>query len=161
MNAFKRKEVKKMLKKKGIVQKTFRLDYDLNEDFETLCEILERTQNDLANVAIQNLLEDNKDWLAKNILVDYAVDFFWNASDSQFEVDNVNVQIKYNEDESVHLKIIHKDTDGSIIQTVDKTYKNDTEAEKKIKYYLRYFGQVIDRNCMQMQEYLKDKLNYK
>ena len=61
-----------MLEKKEAIQKTFRIDLKTNNNFELLSEILERTQNDLANIAIQDLLEENAIWLSHNIFVDYA-----------------------------------------------------------------------------------------
>lgn len=152
-----------MLKKKGIVQKTFRLDCNINEDFETLSEILDRTQNDLANVAIEELLNDNQYWIARNILVDYASDFFYQYEDTSFEVDGIEVELKEIKEDVIHLKIIQKDTDGSIIQKVEKEYNavEDKDYDKKIKQELRYFGSLIDYNTKEIKEYLKEKLNYK
>lgn len=152
-----------MLKKKGIVQKTFRLDCNINEDFETLSEILDRTQNDLANVAIEELLNDNQYWIARNILVDYASDFFYQYEDTFFEVDGIEVELKEIKEDVIHLRIIQKDTDGSIIQKVEKEYNavEDKDYDKKIKQELRYFGSLIDYNTKEIKEYLKEKLNYK
>lgn len=151
-----------VLKKKGVVQKTFRIDYDVNKDFETLCDILERSQNDLANVAIQELLEDNKIWLAKNILVEYASDFFLNGSNVEFELCGIKVKIKYNKDESVDLRIEQKSTDGETTQTIIETYENDEDENiKKIMKKLRYYGTLIDFNSLEVQTYLNHKLNYK
>lgn len=152
-----------MLKKKNIVQKTFRLDADINDDFETLCDILERTQNDLANVAIQDLIEDNKYWIAKNILVDYASDYFYNFNDVNFEVENIKVEIKEKDSDIVYLKITHKDDEGNLIQEVEKEYHSDIDKDydRKIEKQLRYFGTLIDYNSETVQRYLKEKLNYK
>ena len=129
-----------MLKKKGFVQKTFRLDCNVNEDFETLSEILDRTQNDLANVAIEDLLNDNKFWIARNILVDYASDFFYQYADTKFEVENIIVELKEIKEDIIKLKVTQKDTDGSIIQQIEKEYncKEDKDYDKKIKAELRY-----------------------
>lgn len=151
-----------MLNKKYIVPKTFRLDSQVNEDFETLSEILDRTQNDLVNIAIEDLLNDNKFWIARNILVDYASDFFYNCLDTKFEVENINVEIKIKED-IVELKIIQKDLDGSIIQQIEEEYNcnEDKDYDKKIKTKLRYFGSLIDYDSKSVNEYLKGKLNYK
>lgn len=152
-----------MLKKKGFVQKTFRLDSNVNEDFETLSEILDRTQNDLANVAIEDLLKDNKYWIAKNILVDYASDFFYQYADTKFEVEGIIVELKEVEEDVILLKIVQKGTDGGIIQQIEKEYNcvKDKDYDKKIKTELRYFGSLIDYNSKSINEYLKEKLNYK
>lgn len=158
----KRKE-EEMLKKKGFVQKTFRLDCNVNEDFETLSEILERTQNDLANVAIEELINDNKYWIAKNILVDYASDFFYQYEDTIFEVCGMHVELKEIKEDIFYLKIVQKDANGVIIQQIEKEYNaiEDKEYDKKIIKELRYFGSLIDYNAKEVQEYLREKLNYK
>lgn len=152
-----------MLRKKDTIQKTFRLNYKVNDDFETLCEILERTQNDLANVAIENLLEENKYWLAQNILVDYAIDFFGNCSDTEFEVEGIKVQIKYIDEENIEFTLTQKDEQGNVIQEVKEQYNEtkDADYDKKIIEELRYFGQLIDFNSKVVQEYLKLNMNYK
>lgn len=152
-----------MLKKKGFVQKTFRLDCNVNEDFETLSEILDRTQNDLANIAIEDLLNNNKYWIARNILVDYASDFFYQYADTIFEVDDIVVELKETKEGIICLKIVQKDADGSIIQEIEKEYNSveDKDYDEKIKKELRYFGSLIDCNSRTIKEYLKEKLNYK
>ncbi len=152
-----------MLKKKQTIQKTFRIDRNVNEDFETLCEILERTQNDLANVAIENLLEDNKYWLAKNILVDYACDYLCNGRDVDFEVEGISVQIKELEDGNTYLRIIHKDRENNIIQEYEQQYneQEDNDYDEEIEKQLRFFASFIDYNSLTIQEYLKGKLDYK
>lgn len=152
-----------MLRKKGTVQKTFRLDADVNDDFEILCEILERTQNDLANVAIEDLLNDNKYWIARNILADYASEFFCQYQDTKFEVEGIEVELKEIEEDIIQLKIKQKDVDKSVIQEIERKYNSmeDKEYEEKIKKELRYFGSLIDYNSESVQAYLKEKLNYK
>ncbi len=152
-----------MLKKKRMIQKTFRLDEDINDDFEDLCEILERTQNDLANVAIEELLEENKYWLARQILVDYSEDFFCNDNNTEFEIEGISVSLNYKDDNTISLKIVHKDENGSIIQTFKKEYDctKENDYDEEIVKELRYFGSLIDPNSESVQTYLKNKLNYK
>ncbi len=152
-----------MLKKKGFVQKTFRLDCNVNDDFETLSEILERTQNDLANIAITDMLKDNDYWIAKNILVDFASDFFYQYENTKFEIEGIEVEIKEIRQDIISLKIIQKDKDKTIIQQIEKEYNilEDKNYDMKIKKELRYFGSLIDYNSKSVREYLKEKLNYK
>lgn len=152
-----------MLRKKGTIQKTFRLDSKINEDFENLCEILERTQNDLANVAIEDLLKENKYWLARNILVDYAIDFFGNNCDTDFEIEGIHVKLKYIDEKNILFKVIQKDKNRDVIQKFEKTY-NETEnpgCYKEIEKELRYFGGLLDFESKTVQEYLKLNMNYK
>ena len=152
-----------MLRKRYVTQKTFRLDSQISEDLETLSEILERTQNDLVNVAIEKLLEDNKLWIAENIFVDYASGYLYNGDEeTEFELCNINVSIKYDENsKSIHFKVIHKDENGNIIETIDETYEDDVTVAEKIKETLRFYGKIIDKDSEEVKQYLKEKLNYK
>ena len=43
------------------VQKSFRIDENVERDLGVLAKITERSQNELANVALEELLQDNKD----------------------------------------------------------------------------------------------------
>lgn len=150
-----------MLGKKETVQKTFRLDSKINSNFETLSEVLERTQNDLANVAIQNLLEENGAWLAHNIFVDYAFDFFENCSNVQFEISNVTVDLKYIDDDNVRLKVEIKD-ENTVIDKYEKLYNAISQNfESKLKQNLRNLFYYIDQNCDEVREYLKNINDYK
>ena len=152
-----------MLKKKRMVQKTFRLDADINNDFEDLCEILERTQNDLANVAIEELLEQNKFWLARQILVDYTEDFFCNDNNAEFEIEGIYVNLKYKDDKTIILEIAHKDENGETLDTFKKEYDctKDSNYYEEIVEKLRDFGSLINPNSESVKMYLKNKLNYK
>lgn len=150
-----------MLGKKETVQKTFRLDSKINENFEVLSEILERTQNDLANVSIQNLLEENSIWLAHNIFVDYAYEYFANAEDTEFEIDGVFVKIKYINDETIELSIVIKNN-NEICDSYKINYNSSNrEDEQKLKEKLRELYCYINPNCKEIKEYLKEINNYK
>lgn len=151
-----------MLGKKETVQKTFRLDSKINDNFEILSEVLERTQNDLANVAIQNLLEENEIWLAHNIFVDYAFDYFNNGCETHFTIDNVSVDIKIDENtyETI-LKIIVKNENGKIVDSFKNKYEDTIKSKEEIKGLLREKFYSIDINCEEVKNYLKNINNYK
>lgn len=149
-----------MLHKKYMIQKTFRLDSRVNDDFETLCEILERTQNDLANTAITNLLNDNKYWLAQNIFVEYAETFLANGETADFEIEGIHVLIKELEDENIKFEVIHKDEQGNIIQEVKEIYDKNSNYIEEITKTLRYFGEIVDFDSKIVQDHLKSNKNY-
>lgn len=153
-----------MLGKKETVQKTFRLDSKVNDNLEVLSEILERTQNDLVNVAIQDLLEENDIWLAHNIFVDYAFDFFMNCNNVKFEIDEVSVEINYienNKENDVQLKVSIKDG-NKILDSYEQLYNSlNTSFESDLKKELRELSYHIDQNCEEVKHYLKQVNNYK
>lgn len=158
-----------MLEKKEAIQKTFRIDLKTNNNFELLSEILERTQNDLANIAIQDLLEENAIWLSHNIFVDYAFEFFENCNDSEFEIDNVKVRIRYIEnDEEISEKqnniklTVEIKENGIILDSWEKLYNEfSNNWEQKIKKDLRELYYYINPNCLEIKNYLEQLNNYK
>ncbi len=153
-----------MLGKKETVQKTFRLDSKVNDNLEVLSEILERTQNDLVNVAIQDLLEENDIWLARNIFVDYAFDFFMNCDNVKFEIDEVSVELNYienNKENDVRLKVAIKDG-NKILDSYEQLYNSlNTSFKNDLKKELRELSYHIDQNCEEVTHYLKQVNNYK
>lgn len=65
-----------MLGKKYTVQKSFRIDYRMSDDLEYLSKVLDRPQNDLVNIAVENLIFDNRQYFIEQILIDKCSNFF-------------------------------------------------------------------------------------
>lgn len=147
-----------MLGKKETIQKTFRLDSKINDNLEVLSAVLERAQNDLVNVAIQNLLEENNDWLAKWIFVDYTDDFWLTQEDIKIKIDCVSVELYYiNEYKDIKMKVEVED-EGRIAIQYEKTYDSDkSDINKELVKLYSY----LNPNCKEIKEYLKNVNNYK
>lgn len=64
-----------MLSKKLYVQKSFRIEADMESDLELLSKKLNRPQNELVNAALNQLMIDNAEWFAEDYLIDLCVDF--------------------------------------------------------------------------------------
>jgi len=163
-----------MLRKKYIIQKSFRVDSQIAEDLEILSEILERSQNDLANIAIEELLLKNKNWFSQNIIVDYCFDYFVNGLpvnekiESKSIVDGKEVKVTINfsldiidDDSKTILKYSVIENDKDILEKTEMLFNNTQEDENKIKRILRELSGHIDINSDTMKNYLEQRLNYK
>ena len=65
-----------MLSKKITVQKSFRIEANMENDLELLSQKLNRPQNELVNAALNQLLIDNMEWFVEDFLIDLCRDFF-------------------------------------------------------------------------------------
>lgn len=152
------------LEKKYVVQKSFRLDAKLEKDLEALSNKLNRTQNDLVNLALEMLMEDNKMWFAENILVDNCFDYFeLNREKCHCEVGNIVIDIIVNDDCSTtyYGKVLSLD-DGSIVDEWTYIYQDKDGLDEQLKDSLR---QVALRHLLSnkdvIEKYLKQRLNYR
>ncbi len=58
--------------KKEVVQKTYRIDKELEQSLERLSKILNRSQNDLVNYALKLLFIDNEKWFFEDYVKEIA-----------------------------------------------------------------------------------------
>lgn len=143
-----------MLKKKSWVTKSIRFEEKISDDLTILSKILDRTQNELVNIAVENLLKSNSAWFAQNIIVDFFKCDIDNGIEPKdmFEADNITVKVKYiNDDVVVYVKLPD--------EQFSKTFAdNDVEGYEK---YLRELALCyVDFNTAYVKSYLEDRLNY-
>lgn len=65
-----------MLSKKITIQKSFRIEANMEKDLELLSQKLNRPQNELVNAALNILMLDNIEWFVEDYLIDLCKDFF-------------------------------------------------------------------------------------
>lgn len=142
-----------MLTRKTYAQKTVRMEENVMECLESLSEILGRTQNELVNIAIENLIKCNKVWMAKDIVHYYFKVFLENGGTKEtHDFDLFKVTITGNEDDSY-------DTTVTFENGEQETYHfNDYGAP--LKDYLRRLADDLDQDSALVQNYLKGRLNF-
>ena len=151
----KRKGGEKMLQKKIYVSKTIRFDERISEDLGILAIILERTQNELVNIAVEDLILQNKNWFAKNIIVDFFKPYLAGDYDEipeKFEWDDLKVTVNINADDSL---TVHVDDPE---EKFEKNFKSRTDYESFLR---ELASQYIDFNSESVKKYLDLRLNYK
>lgn len=147
-----------MIRKKYIIQKSFRLDEQLSSDLELLSELLQRPQNELFHMALEKFMEENKYWFMTNMIYEEYLNSIDRLEEectiTLFEVDNVKVICEYIDSENIKFKLV----DG--VGVIDEVVYSDVEDDE-IKKCLRYWTRGTDFNNADIQRYLKSRLDYR
>lgn len=77
------------LSKSNIVQKSFRIEYDLNSALELLSKKLNRSQNELFNVALSHLINDMNN--------SYNIRFSFTEHDVRLLIAALNIALEFME----------------------------------------------------------------
>lgn len=139
-----------LLNKKRFIAKSFRIDEKLSEDLGILSDILERSQNDLANVAIEKLLKDNLLWLGSNIFVDGLIDFISGSSEkSKINIQNIKISLSYNDDDICMKYENLEDKSNFVFNDMDSCIKK-----------LRELSMYVNYDSIEMKKYLETRFSY-
>jgi len=149
-----------MLRRKETVQKSIRFDEKLAEDIEYLSNELGRTQNELVNIATADLIEANKLYFAKLIIVDELRDIFEAGhEEGTFTSDSLRIKIDYNSEKNgfvMDFEVL--DDSGQIVDQDISVYEDVNELHHALTQLALMH---IDFNSDAVQNYLKHRLDYK
>lgn len=150
------------VRKKYVVQKSFRIDQRVEYDMSLLAELTNRSQNDLVNAAIEEFLQDNGKWFIENVIVEqYSPIFEYTGEDFKhhFKMGGVTVDL---EDDKGYYTVKYKiEKDSKIVDKYEKSISiSDEDAEDKLKSYLRYIATYIDIESEDSKQYLKKRMDY-
>lgn len=149
-----------MLRKKYTVQKSFRIDAQLSNDLEYLGNKLDRSQNDLMNFALEELINDNQAWFIEDIIVDNSRPFFDTLNDFELKIDDMRILYDtYPDNKYVIVTITVYKATGKCVLDVEKQYSFD--KLENLKNELREFAKYLDIEGRDVQKYLKQRLDYK
>lgn len=149
-----------MLSKKIIVQKSFRIEANMENDLELLSQKLNRPQNELVNAALNQLLLDNMEWFVEDFLLDLCKEFFIKkASEISVEITGFRIHLKDDGE-----KFIYYDYD---IQTASFSERcssavltNDEVGYTILKSELKQIALKIGADAPEIQEYLHNRFDY-
>ena len=148
------------LKRKTLVQKSFRLDEDLAEDLETLSKVLERPQNDLVNLAIEDLLKENEVWFRSDVF-NYLLKSFivGDLEEDVVTFQNVVVRAFWEDSDTLYpsFHVIVEDDAGAVVDD----YTKKASEENSIQDILREAARYLDLNSKEIGEYIKTRFSYK
>lgn len=151
-----------LVRKKNMIQKSFRIDQRLEGDMSLLAELTDRSQNDLVNNAIEEFLKDNEIWFLSNVLVEHYSQIFnpeQEPFEPTFELGGLTVTIK----EKDYSYIVHYTwrVDGEIAEdaTTEIPRLNDLK-ESEVKEHLRKLSEFINLKSEDVKTYLKERLDY-
>lgn len=147
------------VRKKYMVQKSFRLDEQVEKDISTLAQLTDRSQNELVNCAISEFLHDNKwHFLTVAILEHFDVQIN-NGSEpmDDFEMGSLTVKMRYLENDKVEVYSFNT-FDGKI--TNENTSVFESDISKELEKWLKNLSLYIDRDSEDVKDYLENRTDY-
>ena len=144
-----------LVKRKCVVQKSFRIDEKIENDLNLLSELTNRSQNELVNVAVMELLQDNKDaFLEVAVLEHFKEQMNLGFCEFEpFEMGGLKVEVRYIDGDKVEVRAINS--------VEDYTRKFDSDISEEFESYLRKLYIYIDREAEDTKEYLNRRVDYR
>lgn len=150
-----------LVRKKYYVQKSFRIDDFVERRLAELAELTGKSQNDLANIALIELLQDNKNHFLDNCIkkhLEYALE---NADDEgiePFAMDELKVEFSYN-DEGFEVRHIWT-RDGQVIEDYKKQFEKDYGYD--LDDYLRRLAiQLLSYDGEEARKYMEEVTDFR
>lgn len=149
-----------LVRKKRQVQKSFRIDEDVERDLGILAQLMERSQNDLANVALEELLQDNKYCFLNTVVLEHFKSEMERAEDelNPFEMSGLRVEVKYLENDRVSVRSIVSD-EGKVVEDYTKEFESDISDE--FEAYLMDLHVYVNPQAEDTIAYLEDRVDYR
>lgn len=142
------------------IQKSFRIDEDVERDIGILASLTDRSQNELANIALEEMLQDNKAYFLQVAILEHFQNQI-NIGLEKFEpfnLGNVNVEVSYTKDYKVKVKYMYKDGQN-ILDKGERIFDSDTSDE--FENHLRNLAVYINSKSNDTIEYLKHRTDYR
>lgn len=142
------------------IQKSFRLDENVERDLGILANLTERSQNDLANVALEELLQDNKSYFLKIAVLEHfrkQIDLGLEKFEP-FNMGDLEVQVSYVEGEKVLVRSIVEYVEDNV-DIHEEKFNSDISDE--FENYLKELSVYIDSTSKDVIEYLERRTDYR
>ena len=148
-----------MISKKVSIQKSFRIEANMENDLELLSEKLNRPQNELVNAALNQLMIDNMGWFVEDYLLDLCENFLERkVSEIEIKITGLRLSLK---DTRKAIKIDYdNDTDTFSEHCKNGVIINDDMGYAIIKNDLRKIALKIGIDSPEIQEYLHNRFDY-
>lgn len=147
------------VRKKYMVQKSFRLDEQVEKDISTLAQLTDRSQNELVNCAISEFLQDNK-WHFLTVAILEHFDFQINngsAPMDDFEMGGLTVKMRYVENDKVEVYSFNT-INGKVVDENTSVFESDISEE--LEKWLKNLSLYIDRESEDVKAYLENRTDY-
>lgn len=142
------------VRKKMQVQKSFRIDENVERDLGLLAKITERSQNDLVNVALEELLQDNRMYFLKVAIVEHFERELENGEEIEpFEMGGLRVEMSYIGDNKLKVRSITK------FDNFEREFESDICDD--FENYLMELSFYIDPNAEDTLAYLDGRTDYR
>lgn len=149
-----------LVRKKYMVQKSFRIDEKIDRDITIISKLTDRSQNELVNCAISEFLMDNGRYFIEIAVLEHFMFQINNGSEliEDFEMGSLTVKMEYVNDEKVRVS-------GFNIIDGERTNEFSTEFEsdicEELEDYLKGLSLFIDDNSDDVKKYLESRMDYR
>lgn len=149
-----------LVRKRYMVQKSFRLDQDVERDLAKLAEITEKSQNDLVSMAIIEMLQDNKIHFLNMAVYEHFMCEIEDGKEefSTFELGGLKVSVEISKKGTVFVRHIVQDK-GEVVE--DCTKELEDCVSKEFDSYLKNLGELISIDSEDTKEYLEHRTDYR
>lgn len=149
-----------LVRTKRQVQKSFRIDEDVERDLGILAKITERSQNDLANVALEELLQDNRLYFLNTVILEHFQREMENAEDElrPFEMGGLRVEVCYIDNGRVQVRSVIYDGE-KVAEDYTKEFESDICDD--FEDYLIELHIYINSEMEDTIAYLNDRVDYR
>mgnify|MGYP000892534026 CR=1 FL=1 len=149
-----------LVRNKKQVQKSFRIDEDVERDLGLLSQITGRSQNELVNVALEELLQDNSIRFLNIAILEHYESEVENADEiTPFILGGLEIQFSP-VDGTNEIEITSIVMDGE--KELDKYTKRIDQCNcNELENYLMSLSVYIDVKAEDTVQYLKDRTDYR
>lgn len=148
-----------MLSKKITIQKSFRIEANMEKDLELLSQKLNRPQNELVNLALNSLMLENLEWFAEDYLLDLCKDFLEKkVSDFRIEITGLKISL-HDDGESIKLSSEIK-IPNLLEEDIQGSYSNSEIGYDSIHKLLKEIALKIGSDSLEIKEYLHKRFEY-
>lgn len=149
-----------LVRRKYIVQKSFRIDEQIENDLSILAQLTERSQNELVNVAITELLQDNKYYFLNVAVLEHFRPQFESAEKKlkPFELGGLRVEIEYCDNYHLKVRTIVKENDNIL---EDHTHEFESDISDEFEEYINNLYIHINSSASDTKKYLEERTDYR
>lgn len=150
------------VRKRSYVQKSFRLDSQIENDLALLAEATEKSQNEIVNESISETLQDNKLYFLRYAVMEHFIHALESGEDCEpFELGELKVSMSYGEEDNISFDVTVK-VDDKKNDTFAKTFDVLNDG-KKIKEFLIGLSIYLEASCdfSMIEKYLADRTDYR
>lgn len=148
-----------MLSKKIIVQKSFRIEANMENDLEMLAQKLNRPQNELVNAALNQLMLDNMGWFVEDFLIDLCESFL-EKKVSELDISITGLRIHIVDTGERITGEYHIEIPGFTENCNNIFLANDDAGYANLKTDLKSIALKIGAEAPEIQEYLHNRFGY-
>lgn len=148
-----------MISKKITIQKSFRIEANMENDLELLSQKLNRPQNELVNAALNNLMLDNMEWFVEDYLIDLCK-VFLDKKVSELNIEITGFKIHLHDDGKAINFSYDIEKTNFLEESSQGVMSNDNIGYGLISNMLKDIALKIGSDAPEIKEYLHKRFEY-